>query len=697
MVEQSHLNKQIEQIERQLSTSVAMAKKEELYIEEANIRFENNLLAFKRYLPDVYEKFLYFSPKKEFKLFLNPEGSANIVDYATKSPMYSESPREQVDKQIHSAINSPIFSRIDYGYLKNMENKLDFIHVDLLNEAGVAYSKAQAELNINTKIKGKVPSVVIFGLGLGYHLEKLLEEVPSEYINLFEPEEDYFYASLFTFDWDSYLKKVDEQGASLYLSVGVSEEEVYRELYSRAQEQGPFTISNSWFYQHYPSLSINNLIMKIRDNFHEFFMGWGFIDDAFMSLAHSCENVKRGLPFFQALSSQKNIYKDFPVFVVANGPSLDKDIEIIKSIRDKVIVVACNSASTALLSNGIIPDFHAALERSRATYDFLKAFLPEEARKKMSLLTVNVMHQEVAELFNWAGAALKGREAGTSLHQVSEVFSNKQPSATIPFCNPLVGNMALSYMVSMGFKNIYLFGVDNGYVNPEHHHSKSSMYYDKQGDTVYEPLKIGSEIRVPGNFGIEVIADHFLYSGKVQMERLLRTPRADGVNCFNCSDGAKIEGTTPLRSEDIIIDSTSVTREQVCDYVRNELFITPEPDFDLEKYLDFEGFEKLCETMIDILSEPVSNRSEAFEQIMKQIRLLISLKETQFSHHYMILEGEALYLNSIIINMLYNYGDEVSIVPYYQELKAVWCKFLAGAPQLYRDNWNKASDHVFEV
>ena len=225
-----------------------------------------------------------------------------------------------------------IFSKIDYGYLKHMKNEYDFIHVDLLNEAGVAYSRAQDELNINTKIKGKVPSVVVFGLGLGYHLNKLLEEVPSEYINLFEPEEDYFYASLFTFDWDSYLKKVDESGASLYLSVGVSEEEVYRELYSRAQEQGPFTISNSWFYQHYPSLSINNLIMKIRDNFHEFFMGWGFIDDAFMSLAHSCENVKRGLPFFQALPSQKNICKDFPVFVVANGPSLDKDIEIIKSI-----------------------------------------------------------------------------------------------------------------------------------------------------------------------------------------------------------------------------------------------------------------------------------------------------------------------------------------------------------------------------
>jgi hypothetical protein len=181
------------------------------------------------------------------------------------------------------------------------------------------------------------------------------------------------------------------------------------------------------------------------------------------------------------------------------------------------------------------------------------------------------------------------------------------------------------------------------------------------------------------------------------MERLLRTSRAVGVSCFNCSDGAKIEGTIPLRSEDIIIDSTSVNKDEVCNYIRDELFISPDADFDLEKYLDFEGFEKLCDTMIDILNEPVSNRTEAFEQIMKQIRLLISLKETQFSHHFMVLEGEALYLNSIIINMLYNYGDEKSIVPYYQELKSVWCEFLSGAPQLYKDNWNKASDHVFEV
>ena len=104
MVEQSHLNKQIEQIEHKLSVSVEMVKKEELFIEKANIRFEKNLLAFKQYLPDVYEKFVYFNPKSDFNLFLNSDGTPNILDYVTKCPIYSEAPMEQVDAQIHNLL-----------------------------------------------------------------------------------------------------------------------------------------------------------------------------------------------------------------------------------------------------------------------------------------------------------------------------------------------------------------------------------------------------------------------------------------------------------------------------------------------------------------------------------------------------------------------------------------------------------------
>ncbi|QTL34218.1 6-hydroxymethylpterin diphosphokinase MptE-like protein [Pseudoalteromonas viridis] len=697
MVDDDNLQKQIQEIEEKLQSSVTMAAMEAEFAERANVTFQNNLQAFKKYLPDIYEQFANFNPKPGFELFLNQDGMANIIDYSTKCPMYGLDIPEQIQKQVDKSLESPIFSKVDYGYLENMENKYDFIHVDLIKSAGVEYNKAKNTLAENHEIDGKIPSIVIFGVGLGYHLKHLLERVPSTFINIFEPEEDYFFASLFTFDWADYLAEVDRSGASLYISIGVSEEETYAQLYSRAQELGPFTISNSFFYQHYPSRSLHNLILKIRDNFHEFFMGWGFIDDAFMSLAHSCANVKQQMPYFHASSALKNRYKDFPVFIVANGPSLDKDIEYIKQVKDQVLIVACNSATTALLKHGIVPDFHAALERSRATYDFLKAFIPQEYREQIALLTVNVMHQDVAGLFEWAGAALKGREAGTSLHQVSEIFCKKQASATLPFCNPLVGNMALSYVVSLGFKNIYLFGTDNGYVDPEHHHSKSSMYYNKQGDTVYQPLQIGSQLKLEGNFGNVVIADHFLYSGKVQMERVLATSRAQDANCFNCSDGAKIEGSISLRAEDIILEESNLSKRTVSDYVKNELFYIPDSDFDLEEHLDFDGFDELCATLIDILEKPVSSRDQAFDQVMEQVRLLISLKETQFSHHYMVLEGEALYLNSILINMLFNYGSSDEILPYYLQLRKVWCDFLRSAPQLYRENWNKASDHVFEV
>ncbi|WP_404338871.1 6-hydroxymethylpterin diphosphokinase MptE-like protein [Pseudoalteromonas mariniglutinosa] len=688
---------QLDEVEKKFLSIAEKELKEAEFADQANVLFEKNLAAFKKYFPDIADKFSVHQPSDKFDLFLCDSGLANIIDYNTGVPFYRDAIAEQIEEQIQHVINNPVFSKINYGFLEELDNEYDFIHVDLIKEIGAAYNKAKNELSNNTCLSGKLPSVVVFGIGLGYHLDKILNEFPCAYLNIFEPEEDYFFASLFTFEWHRYLEAIDESGVSLYLSIGVDEEETYRALYSRAQQIGPFTISNSLFYQHYPSKLIDNLIFKIRDNFHEFFMGWGFIDDAFMSLAHSCANVKNRIPFFHAHNSLTNKYKDFPVFIVANGPSLDRDIEKIKALQGEVLIIACNSATTALLENGIIPDFHAALERSRATYDFLEVFIPKQYRDQIGLLTVNVMHQDVAGLFGWAGAALKGREAGTSLHQIAEIFSRKTASATIAYCNPLVGNMALSYAVSLGFKNVYLFGVDNGYIDPKHHHSKSSMYYNNEGDTVYEPMQIGSKLQVEGNFGEKVIADQFLYSGKVQMERLLLTPKAKGMSCFNCSNGAKINGATPLLSEDIIFEKMNINKKQVISYIKNELFYVPDSDFDLEDFLDFENFEKLCVTLVEVLEDEVTTREEAFEQILKHIQLLVSLKETRFGHHYMVLEGEALYLNSIIINMLFNYGNDTEILPYYQNVKKIWCDFLSQAPELYRQNWNKASDHVFKV
>ena len=691
------IQENLEALESQLEKIQNKAALEQEFSITANACFERNLSALEQYFPEIAEKFKNYQPNEKFELLVNDNGSANIIDYDTQVPMYSDDPVSQVTAQVDDSLARPEISHIDFSMVEHLENTTNFLHVDLMKAMGASYNKTRKALAVNNKVDKKIPSCVIFGIGLGYHLMPLLEATTAAYLSVFEPNEDYFFASLFCFDWAEYLDKIDQSGAFLYLGIGDSENEIYQQLYQRAQDIGAFSISNSFFYLHYKSPAVQRLINEIKNNFHQFFMGWGFFDDALMSMAHSIGVIEKSPRILKHKPPLKRVVKDFPIFIVANGPSLDNDIEKIRQLREQVIIVSCNSATTALLAQGITPDFHIALERTKATADFLSAHISKADRQKINLLVLNVMYPETLDLFKWSGIALKGHESGTVLYQMAQIRAGAPITPTIGYSNPLVGNTGLSFFTNLGFENIYLFGVDSGYLDQEHHHSKSSYYYSKSGKAIYEPLKMGKEFRVAGNFGCDVITDPFLYTGKQQMERLLESFKSSQLSCFNCSDGAKIEGAIPLRSDDILLEVPAVNRDEVMQAIKQDAFERTVENADLKNFLDFDIFDDICKTMVEILSQDISNRPEALDIIIRQLRYLSSFKQDgRHAHLYLLLEGEALYVNSVLISLLYNFGDSEEIIAYFKPALTLWIDFLKKAPDYYRERWDLYSTYSFD-
>jgi hypothetical protein len=614
--------------------------------------------------------------------------------------MYSEDPDAQVQSQIELTKKQPVKESVNYSALETLDNSSNFLHVELMQKIGKVYNQAKTSLPRNTTIDEYIPSMLILGVGLGYHLERLNYETKACYISIFEPNEDYFFASLFCFDWASYLAKLDEQGAYLYLGIGDSEEEIVDILLERAKEVGIFSLTNCLIYQHYPSKNMADLIARLRDRIKDAYMGWGFFDDALMSIAHSIGTIKKQPHFFDQNAKLSKQFEQYPVFIIANGPSLDNDIEIIKQLKSQVIIVSCNSATTTLLKNGITPHFHVAVERTKATYDFIAQVIGKEACEQMNFLTLNVMYPDTLDLFKWSGIALKGSEAGTILFQLMLYLETQRYHNIIGYSNPLVGNTALSFIAHMGFKNIYLFGMDCGYVDPQYHHSKDSFYFDDKGNEKFKPIKLGEEFAVEGNFAPQVITEPLLYTSKQQFERLLtRQFKEASINCFNCSNGVKIKGTIPLRSEDIILNSSvAIPPEKVVEWSKQNLF-KDLPDFSaFANLLAFDEFQQICQTMIEFLEKPIHNRADAFNAILTQLRYLASFKgESKLSHLYLLLEGEVLYTNSVLISLLYQFGDDESIIPYFKEALGVWIQFLKDAPEHYRERWNKESVQTIQL
>ena len=689
MTTKKSVEDQLDSLSAQLDETLEKQLKEQAFAEQANLTFEKNLLAFKHYFPEIYQKFLNHVPSEKFQLILNDNGTANIIDYDTGVPMYSPDPLEQAKEQVKKNITHPILGKSDHTGVTFLENPLDFTHIELMKKMGKVYVDAKNSLESNTKLDEELPSLIAFGIGLGYHLPSLIDSKKISFINILEPNEDYFFASLFVIDWQHILEKVDKNGSFLYLGIGKTESEIFLDIFERSRSIGVASVSYTWFYQHYPSVTVNNWINEFKVNFHQFFTGFGFFDDALMGIAHTLGNVENGLNLMVSRANQvkRTALDNFPIVIIANGPSLDKEIELLKSIHNDVVIFSCNSASTALIQHGIVPDFHVALERTEMTYHFLKDFLLESARAKMNLLTTNVMHPSVSSLFSWAGFGLKGNESSTHLIHMSQLLGNHPFTETLSYCNPLVGNTALSFACHLNFKNIYLFGVDNGYIDETHHHSKSSFYYNEKGETAHQPLKIGKQIRLPGNFANSVLTDEFMSVGNTQMEKLVGFFEHKGVQFYNCSDGAKIKGTISLRSEDIFLEPTALKKSDVVDYIKSTKFSAKYDVDKIETSLHYREFEEFCATLVNILSERVTTRGEALSSLLKSIRYLYSFKENaKYLNIFLLMEGEALYTTALLISLLFNFGNEDEIIPFYKEALKHWVEFIEAAPEYYKVN-----------
>ncbi|MDE6312563.1 MAG: DUF115 domain-containing protein [Lachnospiraceae bacterium] len=63
-------------------------------------------------------------------------------------------------------------------------------------------------------------------------------------------------------------------------------------------------------------------------------------------------------------------YQGYPAIIVAAGPSLDKNIHLLKEAEGKALIIACDASYTACKQQGVSPDAVASIERDYPTYQY---------------------------------------------------------------------------------------------------------------------------------------------------------------------------------------------------------------------------------------------------------------------------------------------------------------------------------------
>jgi len=639
--------------------------------------YHANMRAFEQFIPDIYQSFVNYQPVK-FELAKIAE-ALHLVDVDNNLVLGENYFRDSLIDFEQYRID-PQLARIDFA--EEIDSACDFIHVKYLNQFIRSLQNINRDHQAEFVLPEAVNMMVCFGLGLGYFLPEMLNKHSVKRLYIYEPENDFFYASLFTLDWADILQRLDDSGSSLHLCLGADEDVFFHDISYELMTKGRYDSTFSFCYQHYQTEQTNSALEKFnQQNFHVAF-GLGFFDDSLMALAHQYHTLNNHVPLLAKVEPLPEC-ETRSVFILGNGPSLDEHIDYIRENRDRVLLVSGGTTIRALQQYGITPDFHLEMERTKVTYTVLKSVADDAYLRSIPLLTLNTVTPDVLNLFDRSLMGLKLQEPSTEIILNSELGCDSDNLTQLVFANPTVSNLALSYFTRMGFKNIYLFGVDLGF-SGDAHHSKKSIYYNQSGeDKLLFDKKTLSGFVSPGNHVDEVETTMiFQMSAKGMGELLDFYP---DVKCYNLGNGIKIKNAIPTYQADVrlideVFDKAEFVERMLAHYSADTQVLAKQYSAILEQDI----FADFVDEMIAVVKSPVVSRYDALEQLHQQFKLLNNQLNTKHAFLVELLNGTLQHCHAALIKMLLLPAAPEQGLVYYLQGIDIYVNYLEEAKVKYK-------------
>ena len=226
-------------------------------------------------------------------------------------------------------------------------------------------------------------------------------------------------------------------------------------------------------------------------------------------------------------------YKNKPVVCVAAGPSLDKNIDVLKEYQDQVLIIAADTILEKLLKNDIIPDIVGVLERIDKVYNYFFKDLIENNNlpEEITLISEGIAPPKLYN--NFPGTIISVFRDNVPSEQW---FVNNIKGVTGFNTGNSVANLNFSIACALECSPIVLVGQDLAYDENGQAHSSETKYEevgenDNPKEQVYVEGYNGEKLKTRKWW--KIFKDWFEY-------RIADT----GVQCIDATEGgAHIEGT----------------------------------------------------------------------------------------------------------------------------------------------------------
>lgn len=231
----------------------------------------------------------------------------------------------------------------------------------------------------------------------------------------------------------------------------------------------------------------------------------------------------------RTLQPYRNIVTDKPAILVSAGPSLDKNINLLKENRDAVIICGGRTLKS-LLSIGIDPDFVVIYDAGRPSYELVKNYM---GSTKARLVYYFGIPSEILAIHKGAKITFSEDNILSELFQEKMINIGKGGGSVV---HPMT-NLA----VVLGCDPIIFIGQDLAYTSDmEHSQAARSPWSD--GDVSLRSEKAAESLYVDDIYGGKVRTSLELDLYRRQLERIVASN--EDRRFINCTEGgAHIEGT----------------------------------------------------------------------------------------------------------------------------------------------------------
>ncbi|EAJ3773055.1 motility associated factor glycosyltransferase family protein [Campylobacter coli] len=397
---------------------------------------------------------------------------------------------------------------------ENLEEELNFFYQSILEKTP------------------RYPFICIYGIGNALLIKNLAKHY--KHLFVFESEIELFILALSTIDLSEELKTYQvilfdaaAKDVEIHIAMVFDQQSIleYLSLYE-------MFISSHYYLKYYETsiLSLNELCIKtasvaIRNADITCFLPLLTHGQFLQNIPSMLESI----PFQRILNERKNKFEN--AIVVSAGPSLTKQLPLLKAYQDKAVIFCADGALSMLEKEGIIPDYVTNLDFTDLA---MKFFQNKENKTSLNVLSCathpNVVHSLKAEncVIILRNKALYQR---FNLNDFGYIDTGTH-----------VSHFSYTLALALGFKNIIMIGQDLAFDEEGNSHSKGFDFGEKfSGEENIDKLK------VPAYGGKGEVLTHITWNDyRIKLEYLFAC-NEQKAKFYNATEGgARINFTEEL-------------------------------------------------------------------------------------------------------------------------------------------------------